>query len=121
MNKIKLRLSQLKRANHGFSLVEIIIAMALLLIIVFAFTTLFSFAFGGIFSQGRKSGALFEGVQRSLEERYEAKDAGDTDTMEIDFDDENITNPTVDGEVIELEYNFEDKTGVVYTFIPNSQ
>ena len=119
MNKDKLNLSVLIRSNRGFSLVEIIVAMTVLLIVIFAFSTIFTFAFGGIFSQGRKSEALYE-VQKDLEALYEAQESGDGNTLEIRFD--SADDVSVDGEEVEQNYTYEeDKTGIIYTFIPNKQ
>ncbi len=111
---------KLMRANHGFSLIEIIIAMAVLLIIIFAFTTLFTFAFGGIFTQGRKSEALYKEVQKELEVLYEAQESTGTSILEITFDNANDVDNVL-GEYVHKQFTYDDKTGVVYTFIPNSQ
>ncbi len=125
MKNKKLKLSTILRANQAFSLVEVIVAMAVLLLILIAFTTLFTFAFGGIFYQGRKSEALYEEVQKELEDKYEQGHAGGTDTLAIDFSDADITNPSVSGEIVTETYTYEDQSGTrtrnIYTFIPGDQ
>ena len=120
MKKEKLNLSALMRSSHGFSLVEIIVAMAVLMIVIIAFTTLFTFAFGGIFSQGRKSEALYKDVQKELEVLYEQGDLGDSDTLDIDFGGSGI-DPSVSGVIVTETFTYEDRSGNIYTFIPNSQ
>ncbi len=113
------------KAEKGFSLVEIIVAMALLLLIIIAFTTLFTFAFGGIFSQGRKSEALYEVVQNELEVLYEQGNTGGPDILPISFDGGAIAPIEVDGLIETKEYTYEDQSGTrsrtIYTFIPDDQ
>jgi prepilin-type N-terminal cleavage/methylation domain-containing protein len=114
-----LKLSKLLKTEKAFSLVEIMVAVAILLVIVITFSTLFTFAFGGIFTQGHKSGALYEDVQKELEENYEQGHTGGTDTLSIDFDDENISNPSVIGSFVSEQFTYESRTSTIYTFIPN--
>ncbi len=114
-----LKLSKLLKAEKAFSLVEIMVAIAILLVVVITFTSLFTFAFGGIFSQGRKSGALYEDVQKELEEKYEQAQTGGTDALTIDFDNKDITNPSVIGSIVTEQYTYENRTSTIYTFIPN--
>lgn len=121
MKNIKLKRPPLfVRTNHGFSLVEVIVALSILLLIVIAFTTLFTFAFGGIFTQGSKSEALYEDVQKELEEKYDQGNPGSADTLFIDFGDSSI-NLNVPGVIVTEQYTYEDRTGTIYTFIPNDQ
>ena len=120
MNNEKLKLSTFIRINQGFSLLEVIVALAVLLLIIIAFTTLFTFSFGGIFSQGRKSEALYEDVQKELEEKYDQGNPGSSDTLFIDFGDSSI-NLNRPGMIIVEQYTYEDQTGAIYTFIPDDQ
>jgi len=53
-------------AEKGFTLVEVLIAVFILLIIVIAFTTLFTSSFQGITSSGSRSETLF-GLQENIE------------------------------------------------------
>ncbi len=113
------------KAEKGFSLVEVIVAMAVLLLIIIAFTTLFTFAFGGIFYQGRKSEALYEVVQNELEVLYEQGNTGGPDILPISFDGGAINPPIeVDGVIVTEPYTYEDQSGTrtrnIYTFIPDN-
>ncbi len=106
------------KAEKGFSLVEVMVAMAVLLIIVIAFSTLFTFAFGGIFSQGRKSEALYEEVQKELEELYETGNSDGTDELVIGFVNASSTI-SVTGAIVTEPYTYDDRTNNIYTFIPD--
>ncbi len=119
MSKAKLRLSSLVKTNHGFTLVEIIVAVAVLLIVIFAFTTLFTSAFGGIFTQGRKSEALYDEAQQELEQLYEQGASG-AEILSITFDEDPAKVVNVTGRVENQAYNYDNKTGVIDAFIPNS-
>ncbi len=57
----------------GFTMVEVLIAALILLIIVIAFTTLFTSSFRGIVSSGSRSETLF-GLQENIES--DIKDPG---------------------------------------------
>lgn len=59
----------INRKNKGFSLIEVIIAMAILGIILIAFLSTFSFGFIQIYSMGHKSQAVAE-AQRIMDEIY---------------------------------------------------
>ncbi len=122
MIKAKLRLYSLVKSNNGFSLVEIIVAIAVLLIVVFAFTTLFTSAFGGIFTQGRKSGALYDEAQQVLEQLYEqGASVTGAETLSITFDAAPANPVNVTGSVVNQNYNYDNKTGVIDAFIPNNE
>lgn len=124
MSKDKYFYLTLIKSCRGFSLVEIMVAMALLLIIVFAFTTLFTFAFGGIFSQGHKSESLYREVQKELEEKYQQGHSDGTVQLAIDFNDPD-NDFSVTGKVVSEQYTYqyqsETRTRTIYTFIPNNQ
>jgi prepilin-type N-terminal cleavage/methylation domain-containing protein len=64
-------------AEKGFSLIEVLIAVFILLIIVIAFTTLFTSSFRGITSSGSRSEKLFI-LQKNIE-----SDINDLENAEI--------------------------------------
>jgi hypothetical protein len=93
------------------------VAIAILLITVTAFTALFNFAYGGIFTQGRKSEALFDQVQNDLEELYSNGTVQNNDTLVIDFGGSPAAISVV-GIIVEQAYHYDGNQGSIYTFIP---
>lgn len=66
-------MNNILKNEKGFTLVEVLIAIVILLIIVISFTALFSSSYRGIAGSGQRSAALF-GVQEDLER--DLKDPG---------------------------------------------
>lgn len=56
--------------EKGFTLVEVLVAIVILLIVVISFTTLFSSSYKGIAGSGQRSEALF-GIQEEIESNLE--------------------------------------------------
>ncbi len=52
-----------KYSEEGFTVVEVLIAMVLLLMMVFTFTVLFTSSFDGIMTSGRRSEAVYASQQ----------------------------------------------------------
>ncbi len=107
-----------KLINHqkGFTLVELLIAISILMMIIFSFTLLFTTSFSGIFGAGRKSEALFRAqeemdnkIASGLEEQY------DETNLTIVFDELLLE---VTGEVKQVGYEYEDHTGTIKYFFP---
>ncbi len=70
--------------ENGFSLVEVLIAVFILLIIVITFTTLFTSSFRGITSSGSRSETLF-GLQENIESDIKAPGADYIGNLNILF------------------------------------
>lgn len=73
--------------EKGFTLVETIVAMGILVICVFAFTTLFASSYAGIFNAGHKSEKLFEAqhiVESKVTNPVGAEVVNDSITLTID-------------------------------------
>jgi prepilin-type N-terminal cleavage/methylation domain-containing protein len=109
-----LMMVKLKKEN-GFSLVEVILAISILLIVVAAFTLLFTTSFSGIFTAGRKSKSLFE-----AQELVDNLIGGDANyqydsLLVIEFDQRTIA---IEGEEISVEYQYEDRYGDLNYFLP---
>lgn len=101
--------------ENGFSLVEVILAISILMIVVAAFTLLYTTSFSNIFTAGRKSKSLFE-----AQELVDNLITGDANyqydsTLVIEFDQRTIT---IEGEEISVEYQYEDRSGDLYYFLP---
>jgi len=60
-----LKMNKLKVSKEGFSLVEVLVAMLVLLILVVAFTPLLSWSFNTIFNEGRKSQAIATAMEET--------------------------------------------------------
>lgn len=61
--------------DHGFTLVEIIISIALIGIIAVSFITMFTSGFSAIFTMGRKTKSMNYDAQTYMERIYEGESA----------------------------------------------
>lgn len=100
--------------EEGFTLIEVIIAITILMIVIFAFTTLYTTSFSGIFSAGRKSEALFL-AQEAMDNLIAEEVNSGTETLTIEFVQRTIS---VTGEELEVPYEYEGRTGTIYYFLP---
>jgi len=73
---------RVKLNNSAFTLIEIIIALALIGIISITFLTIFSSAYAFLFSAGRKSDAVFS-VEKSLETTIASGTSSDTNNISV--------------------------------------
>lgn len=101
--------------EKGFTLIEIIISLAILGMIVISFTTAFTSSFSGIFSSGKKSQALHE-AQTKIDRKINSVTTG-RDILKIKF--LGVPEITIQGkkEIVNVEYN--DRSVSLTTFIPN--
>ena len=109
------------KKEDGFSLAELILAVFIMAIIIVAFTNLITVSIQGIFGAGSKSSALFDAQERmdnyisgGLSGEY---DPENPNVHVIDFGD-GLMIP-VDGEEKPIEYEHEDREGVLYYFLPH--
>lgn len=100
--------------EDGFTLVEALVAIAILTIIIFAFTTLFTTSFSGIFRAGRKSGALYDS-QTVLNHAINQGTLSGVNQLNIIFGTKVIE---VNGEELEVEYEYEGRRGTLVYFLP---
>lgn len=101
--------------NEGFTLVEIILAIAIFSIIAVVFSGSFFSSFDSVEESKTQTKNLYES-QSNLEKKIAEitnKNKG-KDEITIKFDDKDIENKTVSGYIIK------DKTTNVITFIPNN-
>ncbi len=112
-------MSFLKR-EEGFTLTEIMVALAVLTIIIFAFTTLFTSSFSGIFRAGRKSASLYAAQKEMDHKIAQGTDVSPGEEQEmtptIIFD--QITIDDVSGERLEILYEYEERSGTLVYFLP---
>ena len=102
--------------EKGFSLVEIVVAMAILSIVAAIFLTLMTFSAGMIFTAGNKSEQIFE-TQGEVDNKIVTSDT-DTSvsvTVNVTFPDSVII--PVAGE--RLEEDYEGFSGSIIYFLPD--
>lgn len=102
------------KKESGFALTEVLVALAILVIIIFAFTTLFTSSFQGIFRAGRKSEALFD-TQEKIDQFIAEGGSSGANTITIEFNNL-VIEP--DGEVKVIPYNYENFSGELTYFLP---
>lgn len=73
-----------KSAHDGFSLIEVLVAMTLIMVVLFAYTLLFTSSFDGIFRAGRKSEELFS-AQGNIESLIAVGDGTEGQVIELEF------------------------------------
>ncbi len=100
--------------EYGFTLVEILIAVTILAISVFAFTTLFTGSFTGIFNAGHKSDALFK-AQEEMDNIISENTGNGEEVLVIVFDQKTIS---VSGEKKIIPYEHEGRKGNLHYFLP---
>ncbi len=83
-----------EKGEEGFTLVEVLIATLILLIVVIAFTNLFTTSYLGITGSGERSETLFE-LQKHLEQEAEQNygSAIHVGAKEIVFNNNGVTVP----------------------------
>ncbi|MBS4007794.1 MAG: prepilin-type N-terminal cleavage/methylation domain-containing protein [Clostridium sp.] len=96
----------------GFSLVELLIALAVLSIAIFALTGLFTGSYSNIFAAGRKSQAIFR-AQEAMESRLNIPP---TDTQGFTINIPNSPPITVQGQLVSIE--IEGQNAFLTTYIP---
>ena len=109
--------NKILKSEQGFTLVEVIVALAILMIIVFAFTQLFTTSFSGIFVAGRKSESLFN-VQADMDNAINdgvITDGGSTLVVPFINTDDIVSD---DGGVIERPYEYDGRTGTLVYYLP---
>lgn len=106
--------SKIVKSQKGFTLIEVVVALAILVIIVFSFTIMFTSSFSGIFRAGHKSRALFE-AQEEMDNKIAGNMNSGANAITVQFDQIDVT---VDGEIKEVTYEYEGRNGVLYYFLP---
>lgn len=105
------------KQQEGFTLVEILVAIAIMMIVVFSFTLLFTSSFTWIFDAGDKSEALFK-----AQEKMDNKIAGgiittDGEPMVVEFLYESVT---VHGETKEVDHPYEERNITLNYYLPEN-
>lgn len=105
--------------DDGFTIVEVLVALAILMIIIFSFTLLFTSSFSGIARAGKVSEELFR-AQKDMDNKIvEADVSEDVSEIEIIFPGENLDPVTVDGRIKQVPYQHEERSGTLFYFLPD--
>jgi len=103
--------------QEGFTLVEIIVALTILMIFLFSFMTLFTTSITGIFGAGEKTSALFT-AQKDMDNAIDGGPNNDEAvvTHYVYFDGDPIK---IDGKLKEIPYDYDGRyTGTLKYFYP---
>ena len=107
--------------DDGFTIVEVLVALAILMIIIFSFTLLFTSSFSGIARAGKVSEELFR-AQKDMDNKIvEADVSEDVYEIEIIFPGESLDPVTVDGRIKQVPYQHEERSGTLFYFLPDGQ
>ncbi|MEW5922010.1 MAG: prepilin-type N-terminal cleavage/methylation domain-containing protein [Bacillota bacterium] len=102
--------------EKGFTLIEIMIALTVLLIVVFTFSSFLCWSYAGIFSAGQKSVVLFA-AQSDVEKIIAAASASGAGKLVIPFP--GIPDPVrICGEEVQIMYEHEGRSGMLTYFLP---
>ncbi|MDW7661064.1 MAG: type II secretion system protein [Bacillota bacterium] len=75
-------MKRIRKKNYGFTLVEIIISMALIGIIAVSFLSLFTAGFSTVYSMGRKTQTMNYDAQRYMDQIYDGTSPADIDLLD---------------------------------------
>ena len=109
------------KKEEGFTIIEVLIALTILVIIIFSFTTLYTTSFTGIFRAGDKSEALFD-LQEEIDNAIAEGPSSEFEeaTLTIKFDNEEVTKEvTVSGEPKHIVQEYEDRSVDLFYFLPD--
>ena len=103
-----------KTKKYGFTLIELIIAIAVLGIIIVAFLNLFTFGIVGIFRAGDK-GVAYMNAQEEIDTRLARGESIATDDLILNFDNMQII---VEGGLVETEQFVNKSRSYMEVFVP---
>ena len=101
--------------KRGFTLVEVIVAVAILLILAIAFAPMISQGFGEVFRAGRLSQALQQAESRLAEERQEPESDSE---LTIEFPTGGLPSMKVSGHILDVDLEFEGEKSSITFFSP---
>ena len=109
------------KQEKGFTLIEVLVALSILMIMIFTFTLLYTSSFEGIFRAGRVSEELFN-AQRDMDniiaEGSSNEPEGNSVLIKIDFIEHTVEKH---GEIKEAPYEHERRSGSLQYFMPEGQ
>lgn len=105
--------------HKGFSLIEVIVAISVLLIVVIAFGPLISQGFDQVFRAGRQAQAINEAEEMVESAR---KNGGGFDSLDLeafpDIEFGSAVSMEIDGKQMKIEWSFEGVTVDLNAFLP---
>lgn len=102
--------------KKGFTIVEVLVAMALLSLAAVAFIALMSFSVSSIFLAGEKSEKIFD-AQGEIESEISAQLPSGDDEVKINFPD-SADDLTITGEKLEITYEYNGGSSSIIYFLP---
>lgn len=99
----------------GFTLVEVLVAIAVLMIVIFSFTLLFTSSFTWIFNAGDKGEALFKAQELMENKIAEGPNGSGGEPLSISFGEKQIL---ITGETKVIEHQYDDRNITLYYFYP---
>lgn len=107
----------LKGGGDGFSLVEILVALSIFFIIVFAFLALYTKSFSDVVYSGNKNKALYR-AQQELEELIQSNGSDGEEELEINF--LGLVRPIrIRGKIEQKTVQYGKENATISLFIPN--
>jgi len=102
--------------KKGFTIVEVLVAMALLSLAAVAFIALMSFSVSSIFLAGEKSEKIFD-AQGEIESEISAQTPSGDDEVKINFPGA-ADDLTITGEKLEITYEYNGGSSSIIYFLP---
>jgi prepilin-type N-terminal cleavage/methylation domain-containing protein len=105
--------------NKGFTLVEILVSIAMIAIAIIAIIPLFNGSFSNIISSGQKSGAIAV-AQKNIEDALENGTSLSTYTMNLTFKSAGYSDMvlTIPGQKVDVTYTYSNISGSLSVFVP---
>jgi len=105
--------------KKGFTIVEVLVAMALLSLAAVAFIALMSFSVSSIFLAGEKSEKIFD-AQGEIESEISAQMPSGDDEVKINFTGAftDADDLTITGEKLEITYEYNGGSSSIIYFLP---
>lgn len=103
------------RTEHGFSLIELLISLVVLLVVITATSSLLNAGYSGVFSVGRKSNTLYT-AQKDIENAMFVGTTLNDNPLSITFP--GLSPITLQGKIDLKQYTVDNQTVSVTVFLP---
>ena len=108
--------------KNGFSMVELLVSLAIMAITVIAFIPVFNGSLSSILNSGTKSNAI-NAAQKNIEDALRSGTNLSTYTMNLTFKAQGLPNVdiSVPGIAVNTSYQYSNITGNLKVFVPKNQ
>lgn len=105
--------------SKGFTLVEVLVSIAMIAIAIIAIIPLFNGSFSNIINSGKKSGAIAV-AQKNIEDALKNGTSLSTDTMNLTFKRTGYSDMilAIPGQKVDVTYAYSNITGSLSVFVP---